>query len=102
MIEMTLSSRHRIRNLSPGGLRPSTLPLGLVPCEETNSILQAKIGLLLLSFPRQNYSEFTEVCWVSVADDGPASQHMLTRRQCCLNVSPGAVFSYKLRYIVGF
>ena len=27
MIEMTLSPRHRIRNLSPGGLRPSTLPL---------------------------------------------------------------------------
>ena len=26
--EMTLSSRHRIRNWSPGGLRPSTLPLG--------------------------------------------------------------------------
>ena len=26
MIEMTLSSRHRIRNSSPGGLRPSTLP----------------------------------------------------------------------------
>ena len=25
---MTLSSRHRIWNLSPGGLRPSTLPLG--------------------------------------------------------------------------
>ena len=25
---MTLSSRHRIRSLSPGGLRPSTLPLG--------------------------------------------------------------------------
>ena len=28
MIEMTLSSRHRIRNSSPGGLRPSTLLLG--------------------------------------------------------------------------
>ena len=28
MIEMTLSSRHRIRNSSPGGLRSSTLPLG--------------------------------------------------------------------------
>ena len=28
MIKMTLSSRHRIRNSSPGGLRPSTLPLG--------------------------------------------------------------------------
>ena len=28
MIEMTLSSRHRIRDLNPGGLRPSTLPLG--------------------------------------------------------------------------
>ena len=28
MIEMTLPSRHRIRNSSPGGLRPSTLPLG--------------------------------------------------------------------------
>ena len=28
MIEMALSSRHRIRNSSPGGLRPSTLPLG--------------------------------------------------------------------------
>ena len=28
MIEMTLSSRHWIRNSSPGGLRPSTLPLG--------------------------------------------------------------------------
>ena len=26
--EMTLSSRHRIRNSSPGGLWPSTLPLG--------------------------------------------------------------------------
>ena len=26
--EMTLSSRHRIRNSSPGGLRPSTLPHG--------------------------------------------------------------------------
>ena len=28
MIEMTLSSRDQIRNSSPGGLRPSTLPLG--------------------------------------------------------------------------
>ena len=28
MIEMTLSSKHRIRNSRPGGLRPSTLPLG--------------------------------------------------------------------------
>ena len=28
MSEMTLSSRHRIRNSSPGGLRPSTLPFG--------------------------------------------------------------------------
>ena len=28
MNEMTLSSRHRIRKSSPGGLRPSTLPLG--------------------------------------------------------------------------
>ena len=35
MIEMTLSSRHRIRNSSPGGLRPSTLPLGHVDGEET-------------------------------------------------------------------
>ena len=26
MIEMTLSSRHKIRNSSTGGLRPSTLP----------------------------------------------------------------------------
>ena len=25
---MTLPSRHRIRNLNPGGLRPNTLPLG--------------------------------------------------------------------------
>ena len=30
MIEMTLPSRHKIRNFSPGGLRPSTLPLGHV------------------------------------------------------------------------
>ena len=28
MNEMTLSSRHRIRNSRPGGLRPSTLPFG--------------------------------------------------------------------------
>ena len=28
MNEMTLSSRHRLRNSSPGGLRPSSLPLG--------------------------------------------------------------------------
>ena len=27
MSEMTLPSRHRIRNSSPGGPRPSTLPL---------------------------------------------------------------------------
>ena len=27
MNEMTLSSKHRIRNSSPGGLRPSSLPL---------------------------------------------------------------------------
>ena len=26
--KMTLPSRHRIRNSNPGGLRPSTLPLG--------------------------------------------------------------------------
>ena len=45
MIEMTLSSRHRIRNSSPGGLRPSTLPLGHggsphVDGEETFSFLK--------------------------------------------------------------
>ena len=28
MREMTLPSRHRIRNSNPGGLRPSMLPLG--------------------------------------------------------------------------
>ena len=28
MSEMTLPSRHRIRNSNPGGLGPSTLPLG--------------------------------------------------------------------------
>ena len=28
MIEMTLSSRHRILNLCPGGLMPSALPIG--------------------------------------------------------------------------
>ena len=28
MNEMTLPSRHMIRNSNPGGLRPSTLPLG--------------------------------------------------------------------------
>ena len=28
MNEMTLSSRHTIRDSGPGGLRPSTLPLG--------------------------------------------------------------------------
>ena len=28
MSEMTLPSRHRTRNSNPGGLRPSTLPLG--------------------------------------------------------------------------
>ena len=28
MSEMTLPSRHKIRNSNPGGLRPSTLPLG--------------------------------------------------------------------------
>ena len=28
MGEMTLPSKHRIRNLNPGNLRPSTLPLG--------------------------------------------------------------------------
>ena len=28
MSEITLPSRHRIRNSTPGGMRPSTLPLG--------------------------------------------------------------------------
>ena len=36
MIEMTLSSRHRIRNSNPGGLRPSTLPLGHGGSHNTN------------------------------------------------------------------
>ena len=31
MIEMTLSSRHRIRNSSPGGLRPSNLSVTEAP-----------------------------------------------------------------------
>ena len=31
MNEMTLSSRHRMQNLIPGGLSPSTLPLGHSP-----------------------------------------------------------------------
>ena len=39
MIEMTLSSRHRIRNSNPGGLRPSTLPLG-----HKGTILTAETG----------------------------------------------------------
>ena len=39
MSEMTLSSRHRVRNSNPGGLRPSTLPLshgggGVNHCQE--------------------------------------------------------------------
>ena len=37
MIEMTLSSRYRIRNSSPGGLRPSTLPLGQLFSDTDNS-----------------------------------------------------------------
>ena len=32
MNEMTLPSRHRIRNLSTSGLMPSTLPLGQIKC----------------------------------------------------------------------
>ena len=36
MIEMTLSSRHRIQNSSPGGLRPSTLPLVTEAPHNTN------------------------------------------------------------------
>ena len=54
MIEMTLSSRHRIRNSTPGGLRLSTLPLGHgdspqywlshVDGEETFLFLSAEIG----------------------------------------------------------
>ena len=40
MIEMTLSSRHRIRNSSPGGLRPTTT---------TDGWLKGYIGLF--TFP---------------------------------------------------
>ena len=51
--EMTLPSRHKIRNSSPGGLRPSTLPLGhggshnieslQVSGEETNCFFESDV-----------------------------------------------------------
>ena len=40
MNEMTLSSRHRIRNSGPGGLRPSTGPAPFNPLKVTRTRLQ--------------------------------------------------------------
>ena len=49
MIEMTLSSRHRIRNSSPGGLRPSTLPLTEAPHNTDFHTWMGKKQFLFLS-----------------------------------------------------
>ena len=58
MNEMTLSSRHRIRNSGPDGLRPSTLPsVGLhVDGEET---------FLFLSYRREAYTMYASLLFVT-------------------------------------
>ena len=54
MNEMTLSSRHRIRNSSPGGLRSSTLPLGHGGSpREICKNMQLKSNRFNVTFPKQ-------------------------------------------------
>ena len=65
MNDMTLSSRHRIQNSSPGGLRPSTLPLGhggspqYVDGEETFLFLSNRRDRELLQ--RYSYPSYTSI-----------------------------------------
>ena len=73
MNEMTLSSRHRIRNSSPGGLRPSTLPLGHggspqylllhVDGEETFLFLSKRRDRKPNNYPRAPAQHWTAVKW---------------------------------------
>ena len=57
MIEMTLSSRHRIRNSCPGGLRPSTLPLGHESLSEELQIYLNLWSVDILSISAEQVSQ---------------------------------------------
>ena len=59
MIEMTLSSRHRIRNWSPGGLRPSTLPLNNTQSNVSSPTSSTSVQQCI------NVIQMFCVCWVS-------------------------------------
>ena len=108
---MTLSSRHRIRNSSPGGLRPSTLPLGHggspqyshVDGEETFCFFQtAETGNRTpnssvkgsVSTSRSHWSDpearelYPMLCYCrpSVEDDGPTITQHWVNVSCMLGI----------------
>ena len=69
MIEMTLSSRHRIRNSSPGGLRPSTLPHQLSEVKKIKSMLpdEAEFKFIYLSREIRKYLVFCQIVLSSLS-----------------------------------
>ena len=93
--EMTLSSRHRIRNSSPGGLRPSTLPLGHggSPQYWLSHVDGEETFLFLQTAESGN-------CLLSIAESGNRTPNSGVKGSGA-NHYPRAP-AHKLRYIVGF
>ena len=60
MSEMTLPSKHRMRNANPGGLRPSTLPIGHRVSPQY-WVLQN--NFLILIFIWSPFHLYMEKCW---------------------------------------
>ena len=90
MIEMTLSSRHRIRNSSPGGLRPSTLPLGHGGSPQYWLSHVDGEGTFFVSFkPPRPGTEPRTLAWTATTTLGPpppgsqtVGQHLAVNASC--------------------
>ena len=99
MIKISLSSRHRIRNSSPGGLRQSTLPLGHGGSPQYGLSHVDGEETFFVSFkPPRPGTEPRTLAWkaaVLATTLGPppskATSKHDTLTQCCLNVGP-AIF----------
>ena len=74
MNEMTLFSRHRIRNSHPCGLRQSTLLLGRVRWVRTNC----------------GWETMLSWCWVIVVDGGPTLTQHWINFPCLMKRQPNA------------
>ena len=92
---MTLSSRHRIRNSSPGGLRPSTLPLGHERSPQYwLSHVDGEETFFVFFKPPRPGTEPRTLAWkaavLTTTLGPPSSQEYIT---CGLNISCGKIYT---------